>query len=107
MALPSLSDAAAAVVRAPVQRSESQVSPAILTRLLLDVRGDVGLRPLLVRLQGGEAVAAQRGDLSPAARRGEEPGAGGGSEVDEGGFDQLLRRRRVDLILNGEAELML
>lgn len=44
---------------APVLGSEGQVSPCILLPALLDVCCYVRLRPLLVRLQGDQALFAQ------------------------------------------------
>ncbi|KAF3837375.1 hypothetical protein F7725_004839 [Dissostichus mawsoni] len=74
-----------------------------------EVSGDVGFGPSFVGLQGHNALFAQRGDLSPAARRLRGPGRGGGrggrgrAEVDERGSDQLLRGKSVEVVLDCEA----
>lgn len=79
---------------------------------------DVRLGPLLVRLQGDQALFAQGGDLGPAAGRGRrcrrtpagvEAGRGGGrgTEVDEGNPDQLLCGEGVQVVLDGEAVLVI
>lgn len=80
---------------APVLSSEGQVTSTLLL-LLQHMCGhmccDVCLRPLLMRLQGHQALWAQRGDRSRAAWRSQGPttpavGGGGGSEVYKGGSD--------------------
>lgn len=73
---------------APVLGRECQVSPHALVLPLLDVSGDVRLRPSLMGLQGDQTLFAKWGDLSPAAGRLEV--LGGGAEVDERGSDQML-----------------
>ncbi|KAF3837365.1 hypothetical protein F7725_004829 [Dissostichus mawsoni] len=95
---------------APVTGGEGEVTPGAILFPLLQVSGDVGFGPSFVGLQGHNALFAQRGDLSPAARRLRGPGRGGGrgggrgrAEVDERGSDQLLRGKSVEVVLDCEA----